>query len=414
MVDRLTRVLGGPPTERLRERVRERMSRGLPLTGTISLTNVTVTERAAIDQLLGRRASTGASVSVSLHRLDEVLRTSGIWPDGLGSAIVALTGPVAVRAEERALRDAAWARATEPLAELVSDRPELSGWYARLESAGLLRRLSGDDTTAGDLVRQLCSVLRALPTAMEQLPRFAARVLGNAHALDDGNPLATLVLGAAREIGGAPDGAGAAWRRMVWASVGLLRDELSSTVLTAGLPGECSTATGRALAAWRESGQPVVLTLRQLLSDPPRFEVSGTVVSVCENRSVVAAAADRLGAACGPIVCSSGQPGAAVLVLLDRLAAGGAELRYHGDFDWPGIRIANFLNRQCSWQPWRFRAGDYLRAVRTHEGLPLSGAAAVPSWDAQLGAQMAQVGIQVEEEVVLDDLLWDLRVEGTR
>ena len=47
------------------------------------------------DRLLGRRPSTGVSVSVPLQRLDEVLRSSGIWTEGLGSAVVALTGPVA-------------------------------------------------------------------------------------------------------------------------------------------------------------------------------------------------------------------------------------------------------------------------------------------------------------------------------
>lgn len=406
MVAKLTRVLGGVDTERLRGRLRERMVRGLPLTGTMSLSNATQDERAAIDQLLGRRPSAGLSLSVPLDRLDGVLRTSGIWPDGLASAVVALTGPVVVRADERATRDAAWADATQRLAESVSGRGELEQWYA--SSPRLLRRLAGDIDTVESIVIQLCSVLDQLPTAPEQLGRFAVRVLGNAHALDDGNTLTTLVLGAAKAIGGAPDGEGAAWRRMVWASVGLLRDELSSTVLTVGLPGDGSTSTGRALAVWQESGQPVVLTLRQLLTDPPLFDVDGLVVSVCENRSLVSAAADRLGPECGPLVCSSGQPGAAVLLLLEKLGAAGAVLRYHGDFDWPGIAIANFIRRHGAWEPWRFGAADYLDAAAVHDGLHLAGAPAVPSWDPELGVEMMRVGKQVEEEVVFDQLVADL------
>jgi uncharacterized protein (TIGR02679 family) len=411
VADRLTRVLGGPETRRLRERIRERMARGLPLTGSLSLPSVSPDERAAIDQLLGRKASAGVSVSVPLGKLDELLRTSGIWPDGLASAVVALTGAVVVRSDAAAAAETGWAQALEPLADLASRREELSSWHAGLVSSGLIRRLAGNAGVAALLVEQLCHVLDQLPAEPEQVSSFAARVLGSAHRLDDGLPLTTLVLGGAREIGGAPDGAGASWRRMVWASVGLLRDELSSVVLTVGLPGDPTSGTGRALAAWQESGQPVVLTLRQLLTDPPRFEVDGLVVSVCENRSLVGTAAEHLGSACAPLVCSSGQPGAAVLLLLTKLVAGGARLRYHGDFDWYGIRIANFLHRHCPWEPWQFTAADYTGAVAAHNGSVLSGTAVAPVWDALLGEAMSRENKQVEEEVVFEALISDLCTE---
>jgi uncharacterized protein (TIGR02679 family) len=232
-------------------------------------------------------------------------------------------------------------------------------------------------------------------------------VLGNAHALDDGTPLCTLVFGAARVLGGAPEGSGAGWRRMVWASVGLARDELSSTVHTLGLPGDPSTGTGRALDAWRESGQPVALTLRQLRTEPPHWP-AGLTVSICENPSVIAAAADHLGARTGPMVCTSGQPGAAVLLLVDQLARAGARFRYHGDFDWYGIRIANFVRRHCEWEPWRFGGDDYLAAAAVHDGHRLSGTPVSPVWDTALGEAMARIGRQVEEEAVTDLLLEDL------
>ncbi|MGW6204414.1 TIGR02679 domain-containing protein [Streptomyces sp. NPDC055089] len=67
------------------------------------------------------------------------------------------------------------------------------------------------------------------PPSRFSLPAFAARVLGWAHALDDGTPLATLTLSGAPALTGFHDGQGAEWRREAWASVGLLRDELSST-----------------------------------------------------------------------------------------------------------------------------------------------------------------------------------------
>ncbi len=57
-------------------------------------------------------------------------------------------------------------------------------------------------------------------------------MLGRAHALDDGAPLGTLALGAARALAGlAPTEPGESLseaRREAWAAVGVLCDELSS------------------------------------------------------------------------------------------------------------------------------------------------------------------------------------------
>ena len=39
-------------------------------------------------------------------------------------------------------------------------------------------------------------------------------------------------------------------------------------------------------------------------------------------------------------------------------------LRYHGDFDWPGIAIANSVIRRHDATPWRLSAADYQAAVR--------------------------------------------------
>ncbi|RJO74855.1 DUF2399 domain-containing protein [Nocardia panacis] len=149
------------------------------------------------------------------------------------------------------------------------------------------------------------------------------------------------------------------------------------------------------------------MTLRQLRTEPPHWS-TGLMVSVVENPSVIAAAADHLGARTGPIVCTSGQPGAAVLLLVDQLARACARFRYHGDFDWYGIRIANFVRRHCRWEPWRFGCDDYLAAAAVHDGDRLSGAPIDPARDCALGEAMDRIGRQVEEEAVTDLLLGDL------
>jgi uncharacterized protein (TIGR02679 family) len=109
-------------------------------------------------------------------------------------------------------------------------------------------------------------------------------------------------------------------------------------------------------------------------------------------------------------VCAGGQPNQAVGRLLSDLAAQGARLSYHGDFDWPGLRIARELLRSLPLAPWRFRAVDYRRALAAGvEGPALRGEPVAVPWDADLASAMAGAGIAVEEESVLEDLLDDLR-----
>ncbi len=133
------------------------------------------------------------------------------------------------------------------------------------------------------------------------------------------------------------------------------------------------------------------------------------MVHVCENPTVLATAADAHGPACPPLVCLQGQPSAAALALLRHLHTHGAKLRYHGDFDWGGLRIATALSRRVPWHPWRYTAADY-RAAATARPLapPLTGPPTTAPWDPALAPALTALGVRVEEESVLDDLLNDL------
>jgi uncharacterized protein (TIGR02679 family) len=402
---RLARMLGAPELGWLLERVRKRIGQGQSLHTAVTLADPTPGQRAAVYQLLGRPPRPGASLSVSLEAVDQVVRNSGACPDGLAAAVVALTGEVPDRAAAAQALDHRWQQAFASMETATAEQAELHAWWRNVVRTGLVRRLAATPEAAMPMLRDLAEVVRHLPAAGEPVGRFAARVAGGAHALDDNRPLTTLALGAARAISGLADGGGAEWRREIWASVGLLRDEVSTTVLTLGLRGDAFTATGRALAAWQETGQPVVLTLRQLVRDPPRLRAR--TVYVCENPVVVSEAADKLGSGCAPLVCIAGQPGASAMRLLRGLAANGAVLRYHGDFDWGGLRIGNVVFERLDLRPWRFETADYLAAL--DHGRDLVGAPVMSArWDHELAATMTAKGLAVEEEHVLDDLLADL------
>lgn len=430
---RLKRLLGDPELAWLVERARERIARGQRLDGMVTCTDATVQQRRAAERLLGRPARPGRALTVSLPAVDLVLRRSGACADGLAAAAEALGGPIAPRVELAAARERAWEQVFAPLTAVVAERPALAGWLGRLRASGVVKRIEREPEAARALLDQLAAVVSALPAGGEPIGRFAARVTGSAHALADDASLTTLALGAARALSGLPprsaDESPSEWSREIWAAVGVLRDELSNVVLVLGLPGDGTTATGSMLRTALEAGQPLWLTLRQLVRDLPEWAspndrvldhdtragpVDGASVHICENPVVVSLAADRLGARCPPLVCTNGQPVAAVMVLLRQLSAAGARLHHHGDFDWGGLRIGNVLHTRLPIEPWRFDAATYERAVAQRPGPALRGAPAVARWDPRLGPSMQRFGRAVEEELVVGELLDDLARESDR
>jgi uncharacterized protein (TIGR02679 family) len=302
----------------------------------------------------------------------------------------------------------------------MAGRAQLAAWRGWLDATGVVRRLAPSPDVALVLLDQVAAVLRRLPSPGIPIGRLASECCGDAHALDDGRPAGTLALSAVRALAGLPFAAdvSADSRRAVWASAGVHLDELSSLVLCLGLPGDTRTALGRVLALHREAGQPTVITLRQLRCHNQAL-LAGPV-RICENPVVIAAAADELGDRCPPLVCVGGQPSAAGWRLLDLLAASGAEFRYHGDFDWGGIRIASAVRQRVSqgqsqWQPWRYDRDAYEAAatavLAAHASVRpprLAGEPVATLWDPGLAAAMARHDVRIEEELSLDTLLADL------
>ncbi|MEV5551841.1 DUF2399 domain-containing protein [Streptomyces sp. NPDC052309] len=161
-----------------------------------------------------------------------------------------------------------------------------------------------------------------------------------------------------------------------------------------------------------------MLTLRQLVRQPMPLVADGERagpqrIRVCENPAVLSAAADAYGPECPPMVCLQGQPSTAALTLLRRVCDQKATLLYHGDFDWGGLRIASTLLRSVPWDPWRFTADHYRAAVASGvSSLGLTGMPTDAPWDPPLAQSLAELGVRIEEETVLSDLLGDLKPVG--
>lgn len=395
--ERVRLLLGDAALAPLVDRVVQRVRRGRPLTSSVSIRTDDPEVRAAIAALLGRPIGTGGSVSVSLEAVDRIVRESGAAPD-LRTAVAVLRGPIPVAADEVAAERERWERAIAPLVRFAAENPGSADLPERLVRSRRLRSGGRSADAAGALVTDLVRVLDALPASGQTLGAFAAAVLDSAHALDRG-PLRSLVESV---LDPAPDGDRADDR---WALVGIAPDPTASTVLVHALRFDHGTPAGRVADDLAGLGRPHLLTLGQLIDGATAV---ADEVFVCENPAVIAAAADRFDAACRPLVCVRGQPSAAAQRLLLQLADSGATLRYHGDFDWGGIRIANRVLALTGAEPWRFRTNDLLASPAA--GAPLAGTRVEATWDGALAATIEARGNRLEEEQVLSVLLPDLAV----
>lgn len=430
--ERLTRLLGGLDRAPLRQRLRrpfERAATPNAEPASFRLGGLEPDEVALLASLLARPARLHAtSIEVDVATIDAALLRAGLAAS-LKDALELLDGPIICRSEVRAVASARW----NGLVDACQDT-RLAACLGTPGGLGLLKRLVRQDANAGDaLCARAERVLAALPAAGTARAELAARILGDAHALDAGVPTATLVLAALRHgdrvaaipdeepddgetssengsTGNAPSDRAKTNRpaadterdRHVWARVGVLVNELARPALLLNLP-----LSGGGVWGGR-AGEPSHITLRALVRAVPSFDVSGRTISICENPNVVALAADRLGEAAAPLVSTEGMPAAAQRTLLIALRAAGATLRYHGDFDWAGLRIAATVMSICDAAPWRFTADHYRAATDRFAGVPLVGNPALSPWDASLAELMQSHGLAIAEEATIDDLLADL------
>jgi uncharacterized protein (TIGR02679 family) len=384
---------------------------GGSLDGAVSVSAPDDAERKAIIGITGQYRDAGvARLTVRLADLDTAVREAG--HGGLAALLAGMGGaPLRDRPAMR-LKVETGVEATVRYAEesFLTSFDWFAEWLGELRRDGTLTRL----VNAGDARRVTHAVLvleamdgRPEPVLLQSL---AAEVTGDSHALDAGTTLSTLVLRALALRLGVPRmlrPAAAEDRRELWDAFDVIVDDLASRVLVLGLP-----AGGDGLGEWLTAaagrGAPFYATLHQLVTMP--VEVWAPVVHVCENPGVLRAACGTLGPSSRPLICTEGRPSTAFHRLASAVVAGGGELRYHGDFDWPGVSIAASVMARHGAVPWRMSASDYLAGVRADgEHVALAGAARATPWDDQLAQAMTAMGRAVYEESVTDALLSDLR-----
>jgi uncharacterized protein (TIGR02679 family) len=257
---------------------------------------------------------------------------------------------------------------------------------------------------AATVLPELVGVEAAVPAPGAPQPvaqsrvQLAARPLGDAHALDQDRLLPHVVRRGLAAVEGVSVPTSATGRRALWERHGVTADQMSATCLCLGLTmSEAAPLTRLRVAA--EGGDPCT---------SPRGSCVARRTTSVPSRPCWSAGTGgcwrQLPSGARPEVCTSGEPNTVVLQVLRRLTEGGAVLRYHGDFDWPGIAIANRLVGRFRVCPWLMSTEDYEDGLQA--GIPLlAGSPVEPAWDNDLDAAMRSQNRAVHEEAVLDQLL---------
>ncbi len=377
---------------------------GLVAVGRVSVSDLTRPEQRALSDLLGRTVLADR-VRIDLADLDGRLRTRA------GVSLVAaaeqtlgrpLADRPAARADRAARRSApvefarAWAQEHPHIDQAVIDE-----WVTGLARDGLLMR----DPNPSALVADALRVLNERGDHRPDIPpiartELAARLRGDAHALDDDRRLSAVILRLVRlhAAMGTDEDAAASGSWPGWECIKVVTDRVSSTCLVLGLV-PVRRRDGDRLVSARGPDEPRHLIWRDL--DAGLAFAPGQRVLVSENPRVLEAAAELRIDGWG-FVSTGGRPSLVTYEVLGRLRAAGALLRYHGDFDWPGISMTNDLVRRFGVEPWRMGVSDYL-AVEAQ--LDLAGPRVDASWDPELAPAMEHRGLAVHEESTLPGIL---------
>jgi uncharacterized protein (TIGR02679 family) len=373
--------------------LRDRAERGHRLDAGTLRAALTEQQRREVALLLGTPWGLSGS-SLSLRLLASRLAEHGLTA---GELVQAVGGPVIVRSEARTAAREQELAARQRAAQVLVD----AGLPGQAATAWALDVPASDLPSVADAVAR---VWQHLPLGAQpvRLAQLAADVFNDSHALDATTHLGRVVARLAAAVNDLPRPrqTGTAWRA-AWRSVGVLCDTASSRVLVLNLP-----LRGRSPAAAicvSVVGEPVWLTQRMLEQE---WSCEPVTVHVCENPTVLEAAADALARRCPPLVCTDGIASVAATGLIAGLATSGCQIIARADFDDAGLTIVDQITAAApTAQMWRFDQATYagLLPAGKEEATSVAGL-----------REAIKIGGTIHEERLLDTLLDDLRREADR
>jgi uncharacterized protein (TIGR02679 family) len=367
--------------------------------GGMTVPDLGPTGALALASLLGIRV---APKRMSLANLEGALAARSV-ADDLASALGRLGFAPSTAADERRVNRSRSQAARNALREVAATWPEewAAAWADEVVASGALRRFTADEVERIAIdVRRLIDRDRTVLVSRAQV---AASVFGSSHALDAGTrreAIARRALQHAFSESGSSLGASD-----IWESGGILTDRVSAPVLTWRLPAEGTSPVATLCHTASDAGLPVHLSLLALQSHPVVVRSSCPVL-VVENPQVLEAAVGLDWPWC--VIAANGNPSTTVVTLVQQLVDSGASVRYHGDFDSPGIAICRRM-AAIGAIPWEMSAAAYRRALNRAEVEMLdlladTGEPGPTPWDPGLAIEFSARRFIIHEEYLIDEL----------
>ena len=462
---------------RLLEKLREKYIELGRVGGQITLEDTTPGERREIASFLGKAPYRETEIKVRLVDVDRALRQSGFackLPDLLNAFFPGK--PLVTRPQQRAMRAIHEADFRAALVSIAIELPEdsrgrhwlLDGQHGQDWLFSHYKNEPAEEQERQlNIVRYVVSALDQLPSSRspERLALFAQRISGDPHTFDPDRAEGRLFRHALVDLVSLSDGASPLDRVPppdLFANAGLLVDTISSNIAVFNLAGAIYH-NGILDPLPQAAGERVLLLpLRQLLEWQSAQPATADIY-VFENPQVfeeVIAGLTRSnsGKTLPTLVCTSGWPSTAAIMLLDLLLTPQAskqapqqgfdlpalqapqqddrkgipvpqtgfpyytsqvqevanQLYYSGDFDLAGLKIATYLVERYPGRChlWRFDSESYVKALHD-KGVPANSAdlaalSNLPEIFAPLVAVMQEKGKWAYQEGITRLLLEDV------
>lgn len=367
-----------PVFDRVLKQVREKMLSLGRVGGTAVLRGWTEEERDHLEGFFQKNLHGKKQLTVSAALLDRALTESKFaslsWEEILKAYFDdPLIGKKEQRKKEESERNSFFSQYADPtgnagqrfLADLLSE----DGEGRRL----LYSQYRTDRGLIGRRLEVFLHAAKNLPAdvqTVQALPVFAAKVSGDPHYFDEGTAAVKLLQLFIREHYGLTRlqaYSDTEWKARLLYRAGILKDDLSNTVLIYGLQANLQDGSLHAgVDGFYRMREPFSCTL-QTLYRLARVKGDKKVYAV-ENPAVFAELISRFPDK--TFVCTNGQLRLAVLILFDMLSLD-SMLYYTGDYDPEGLGIAQRLKDRYKDRLilWEYKPEYYLRAGK-QEYLP--------------------------------------------
>jgi len=219
----------------------------------------------------------------------------------------------------------------------------------------------------------VCDALCRLPVdtgSVERLAHFAEKVAGHPRAFDFDGSHGGLFIRALANRFDLPLATSVEESVKLFHSAGLIYGGMLSQVAVRGIKPYVGDVYDTVCAFYNGRNEAHILTLENV-SCFDRLEIFGKVVFVIENPIVFSAVHEQLTDVTCTLLCAENGRTPAFEKLLELAVQAGAEVYYHGKFDYKGLRLADeiFKKYEKVFVPWRYSKTVYEQLIAANDVL---------------------------------------------